>query len=787
MQSYSDHEKNVCALAEKNCPLALLKSIACLAAHFHDLGKLSLEFSAYMQRILELGEAAGGSHVVHSSAGGLYVEKLLPGTLVAGMVKTAIYSHHGLQDCISPETGKALEEQRREGAAGAEGIFACYEADFSEAKVAGWCTQAGKDLQELKQRILQVEKSGGEKRIYGRREFYLGMYERVLLSVLMDSDWTDTAAFFDGQPPEPRLTLEESLSIWETSIQHLESQLKELANKTAQDQRLHDCRQEISDACRDAALKPVSLYLLTVPTGAGKTLSGLRFALYHAKAYRKQRIVYVAPFHSILEQNADVIRTALGRKDIVLEHHCNVVQETEEGEEHYRRLTESWDSPVIVTTAVQVLNTLFSGRKMNLRRMYALCNSVIIFDEVQAIPVKCTQLFHLAVNFLTAFCNTTVVLCSATQPSLARALQYRVFESVSMVEEKRYGEAFRRTNIIDKTLMKPGGLRISELADFTGGLLKEKNKILLIVNTKACAEKLYDELKQRFGNDHDIYHLSTNMCPEHRKDKLRKIRENLETNRAVICVSTQLVEAGVDFSFQCVIRSLAGLDSVIQAAGRCNRNKEWEEGPVYIVKLSQEAENLLHLEDIRNAQEAMEEVLAQLRGAPETLGGDIGSREAITFYYERYFEKVSGKTNYPIEGVERNLVDLLSENSAGCRQYNRAHGRKPPGMLHQAFQTAGESFQVIEEDCKVEVVIPYNDVSKKLLESLESPYLAAGEKRRILRRLQGYTVGIAPWKREKLGNAVSGKCGGSVLALSEGYYSMETGVLEQPQFAELFF
>ena len=160
-------------------------------------------------------------------------------------------------------------------------------------------------------------------------------------------------------------------------------------------------------------------------------MSSLRFALYHAKKEQKQRIIYIAPFNSILEQNAEEIRKATGMSTAVLEHHCNVI--CEEGEEEkYHNLTETWDVPIIVTTAVQILNTLFSDQKGSIRRMHNLCNSIIIFDEVQAFPVKCTELFNLAVNFLTYFCKTTVVLCSATQPTLAALQENNVCECLEM-------------------------------------------------------------------------------------------------------------------------------------------------------------------------------------------------------------------------------------------------------------------------------------------------------------------------------------------------------------------
>ena len=228
-------------------------------------------------------------------------------------------------------------------------------------------------------------------------------------------------------------------------------------------------------------------FAIVGPTGAGKTLSSLRFALYHAKKMKKQHIIYIAPFNSILIQNAEEIRKAIGKADVVLEHHCNVV--CEEGEEdQYRKLTETWDSPIIVTTAVQILNTLFSAQKSCIRRMHTLCNSIIIFDEVQAIPVKCMELFNLAVNFLTQFCGTTVVLCSATQPTLAPIKENNICECIEMAgRPEKYANAFKRTDIKDATELYPGGMEIEDLSEFVKEKTEQYQSTLVILNTTACA------------------------------------------------------------------------------------------------------------------------------------------------------------------------------------------------------------------------------------------------------------------------------------------------------------
>ena len=265
--------------------------------------------------------------------------------------------------------------------------------------------------------------------MYGNRDFFLGMYERTIMSLLVDADRTDTACFMEQRElPAPKSD-EMMQDIWGKCITYLEQYLKSMKSES----RLDEYRRDISRKCMEAGEREERLYRLTVPTGAGKTLSSLRFGLYHARKYHKRHIIYVAPYQSIIDQNAEEIRRAIHNDEIVLEHHCNVIHDDERERIRYEILTENWDSPIIVTTAVQFLNTLFASGIGNIRRMYSILNSVIIFDEVQALPVKITKLFNLSVNFLTAFGKSTVVLCSATQPLFDELDENRLLPPLSMI------------------------------------------------------------------------------------------------------------------------------------------------------------------------------------------------------------------------------------------------------------------------------------------------------------------------------------------------------------------
>lgn len=612
------------------------------------------------------------------------------------------------------------------------------------------------------------------------------MYLRVALSLLIDSDWTDTACFFQDVPLTKRISQEETQDIWQKCIDNFEQYLEnQIRNNPNNGNQLNSFRQEISNLCRMAAEKDQKLYRLTVPTGAGKTLSSLRFALYHARKKQKHRIIYVAPFNSILEQNAEEIRKAIGIPSVVLEHHCNVICE-EGDEEKYRNLTETWDSPIIVTTAVQLLNTLFSSQKSCIRRMHSLSNSIIIFDEVQAFPVKCTELFNLAVNFLSQFCEATIVLCSATQPSLALLKENNLCECQEMSgESEKYANAFKRVDIIDATELYLGGMEIQDLKEFTLEKTEKYQSTLVITNTISCALELFQELEANCSAEYEIYHLSNNMCPQNKLDMLKEIKKALKNKeKKIICVSTQVVEAGVNFSFGCVIRSKAGLDNVIQAAGRCNRHKELEGmGTVYIVKMSSEMENLTHLKEIRNAQAALQKVLEDYKLNPARFDYSLDSEKAVKAYYLNYrsqLKKDETKFLVNVDGVMMTLVDLLGDNRIGQQQYSRAHHeKKMRTKLPQAFLTAGENFEVISNDYKVNIIVPYESETDQLLDELVQASTEI-EKKKILRKLQKYTVGISETRKNKLGNAVYENSEG-VLVLCEGYYDEKVGVIDEPK------
>lgn len=427
-------------------------------------------------------------------------------------------------------------------------------------------------------------------------------------------------------------------------------------------------------------------------------MSGLRFALAHARKYRKQRIIFVSPLLSILDQNAALIRKYIQDDSRILEHHSNIIRtkEDEQQLDEMELLMETWQSPLIITTLVQLLNTLFSGKTSAIRRFHSLCGSVIVIDEVQTVPRKMLSLFSLAVNFLSEICGATVVLCSATQPcteQMDHPMRVPVFNVVPY--DEKIWSVFKRTNIEDI-----GTMSLEQIRDFALSKLEELDSLLIVCNTKNEEKKLYKLIKDR---NYEPFALSADMCVAHRRATLDMLREALrQKTRKTVCVSTQVVEAGVDISFACVIRLNAGMDSVVQAAGRCNRSGEAGAGvlaPVYMVRCMNE--RLGYLPEIERGQSATTQLLADFKNFPDLYGGALDSDEAMAYYYRALYKmEKSYNVNYhdfQVKG-KPTIFSLLSENER--------YADDQPYYFRQAFKLAGSLFQVFEDN-SVDVIVPY--------------------------------------------------------------------------------
>ena len=592
--------------------------------------------------------------------------------------------------------------------------------------------------------------------------FYLSMTYRLILSILVNADHADAAEFSTKEKVVCKFG---DTLLWNRIGEYLEEKLSEFTITTT----LHAVRSEISRKLFEKASEKQSVVRLNVPTGGGKTLSSLRYAVNYAKRFGKSRIIYVAPFNSILEQNSAEYKRFLPENIEILEHFGDLV-DYENCFSNLRHYSENWGSPIIATSMVQFLNTLFLGKITAVRRMRGLINSVIILDEIQAIPIECITLFNLAVNFLAENCQCTIVLCSATQPTFDSGIKHtiRLSENSELLGNRmEYAEKFRRTKVVDA--LRPAGYSYDQTAEFVLNTAAEVDSVLLIVNTKEASKTVYSLIKEQMPEGVEAIHLSTDMCPAHRKVTLSTLRECLKSGEKVICVSTQLIEAGVDISFETVIRSLAGLDSVIQAAGRCNRNQETDLGTVYVINISDE--NTSRIKTIKTGAAITRRLMETMRRNPTLFNGDITCEEAVSKYYRDYFAEAENELDYNVLAgdLHTTMFQLLSENKDLKNRAEVYRERCFNHCFNQSFKTAGKLFQVIDDYANT-VVTPYGE-GRKLIETLCSGHVAVRPVA-LLRRLQQYTIGLSDKQCE---NRVVRDEETGILILKDGYYNNEYG------------
>lgn len=520
--------------------------------------------------------------------------------------------------------------------------------------------------------------------------FELSFFIRMLFSCLTDSDFLDTEKHMCPEKAKLRIP---QISLDDLK-QKLDHHLKWLQDKSIPS-KVNSLRANILYDCRKAAQQNPGLFSLTVPTGGGKTLSSMAFGLDHAIRHGHRRIIYVIPYTSIIEQNARVFRDIFG-DEAVLEHHSNY----EPAEEDYRtRLaSENWDASIIVTTNVQFFESLFASRGSRCRKLHNIANSVIILDEVQTLPPEYLLPCLETIRELTLHYHCSHVLCSATQP----AIQYRS-EFPSGLKEvreitKNPCELYRKLKRVE--VQHIGQHPDAEIIQ----RLKDHKKVLCIVNTRKYARSLYEGL----GLD-NTFHLSASMYPLHRSHILQDIKKCLVDNDECRVISTQLVEAGVDIDFPVVYRAMAGLDSIAQAAGRCNREGHLGNGHVYVFK----SEKPLPPGHFRHTAQIAEGVIRRFYQ-------DMLSLDAIENYFKEYYWKQGERLD-----KERILCELLQQ------------GHK---SLDIPFRTIADKFKLIQDENKP-VIITREPEAQSLIHEIRQAHSLRG----FSRKLQKYTVHISPW------------------------------------------
>lgn len=545
----------------------------------------------------------------------------------------------------------------------------------------------------------------------GRGGFSLSFYIRMLFSCLVDADYLDTEAFMK----EKRVAggAFDSIScLSERLYRHVESWLQ---NKDMNS--VNGRRTAILQACLKMGKRDQGLFQLTVPTGGGKTVSSLAFALQHAKKHHLNRIIYVIPYTSIIEQNAQIFQEILGENN-VLEDHSNVVYEDEDEWKPIQLASENWDCPVVVTTNVQFFESLFSNKPSKCRKLHNIAGSVIIFDEAQMLPVNYLKPCIQAISELVYNYRSSVVLCTATQPSLKQFFPPQLVPVEICPDVKEQFDFFRRT-----VLKNAGKLTEEQLIM----RMKEHMQVLCILNSRKRVQRIYDA----FRGEEGVFHLSTFMYPKHRKRLLALIKRRLKQHQPVRLIATSLVEAGVDFDFPSVYRELAGVDSVIQAAGRCNREGERGRKQCETVIFTLEQQEGIHIPQALRLP-------IEIAGQVSERFSDISSLEAI----EEYFQRL-----YHLRGEGLDAKNIVGQMEDGARS------RIFP------FASVARQFQLIESQTKT-ILIDREPEAREIAERIQR-----GEySRQLVRDAGHYCVNVYENDFENLNGA------GMLKAIEMDYY-----------------
>lgn len=541
------------------------------------------------------------------------------------------------------------------------------------------------------------------------------MLVRMVFSALVDADYLDTEQFYAeiegatrprGQHP-PVSDLSTRLDLFLAGL-----------TRKAEATPVNRLRQRVLECVRSKADESPGLFSLTVPTGGGKTLTSLAFALDHARRHGLARVIYVIPFTSVVEQTAEVFRRALGggepdEADFVVEHHSVFDEDRvqrRESRDKLRLAMENWDAPIIVTTAVQFFESLFANRPSRSRKVHRIANSVVILDEAQTLPLKLLRPCVAALDELTRNWNTTAVLCTATQPALSEAAGFPGgFQQVRELAPDPRGlyEELRRTRV--RRREQP--FSDTDLAEH----LRDERQVLCIVNSRRHARELFQAIADAEGASH----LTTTMCAAHRREVLTGIRGRLDAGKPVRLVATSLVEAGVDLDFPVVWRAEAGLEAIVQAAGRCNREGRNRCGDVWVF----EPDGWRSPPETSQFADAARSILRRDDGDPLSL-------EAL----QDYFREI-----YWIKESELDAMEILS----------RVEERRPTLLF--PFEDIARDFRIIE-DVMVPVIVPWRsspggkspaEAALAHLEDGASPGLTA-------RRLQPFVVPVPRWARARL-------------------------------------
>jgi CRISPR-associated endonuclease/helicase Cas3 len=674
-QTLEEHLAGTAALAEHFAERFASGPWGRAAGICHDTGKAREEWQRYIKTKSGYDEEAWletkKGKVDHSTPSAALAEEAL-GKGTGRILSYCIAGHHaGLPDWTGAQSSLAFRLQNAK---------------------TGDIAQAYRDkLAELR--------PGGPPWKFDSQGLDMSLWIRMLFSCLVDADFLDTEAYMENEKSELRkryLPLPDILSRFNL---YMEGKTK--AALSCSESVVMRARQTVLADCRTAASSRPGFFSLTVPTGGGKTLSSMAFALEHAVRYKKDRVIYVIPYTSIIEQNADVFRDAIGAAQVA-EHHSNL--DDNDSTPKARLAAENWDAPVIVTTSVQFFESLFAVKTSRCRKLHNIANSVVVLDEAQLLPADFLAPIIAAMKLLCDHYGTSFVICTATQPILEMQDDFPRFPGLPRGSVREIiGDVptlYRDLRRVE--VLPPADLREQNTWAEIATELRAEERVLCVVSDRKSCRELHELMPK------GTYHLSALMCAQHRSDRIAEIKAKLADKGPVRVVSTQLVEAGVDFSFPTVYRAMAGLDSIAQAAGRCNREgeltAEGKMGKVVVFVPPRAAPAGI----LRKAADTAAAMLAS------GLEDPIDSGAFAPYFSDLYWKANSLDT--------KGILDLLKPDEVDC------------GIQ---FRTAAEAFRIIDDKDMKAIIVPYGDGQKFVAE-----LKAIGPERWLLRKLQRYSVNV---------------------------------------------
>ena len=781
-----DHLKNVAEIASSFDCMGI-KNILYFTGLMHDIGKANRSFQEYL-----IDEKYKKGTIWHSLPSAQIAYKILKDNdvdqLIIEIITMSIDAHHGgLDNGINPNGKYEFIDKICDGNPEKIKINKLKndKDNLSRVKEINDFIDKQKEL-DLDSIMLGIKREsvGLSEKLRSMSEkkfdcsFFVHLITRYVYSCLVDADRLDARNFDNGQEYEnDKFKNEEKfMNLERIFTQNLEKLNRNNSVKT--DVKVNEFRKNISEKCLEASQKEIGIYKLEVPTGGGKTLSSLRFAINHLLNHKMDRIIYVIPYLSITDQTAKSFREILEKEDdyeTILEANSNFIPPDNDSDIlKYEYMESRWDNNIVITTMVNFLESTFSNRASLQRKFHNYANSVFIFDEIQSLPPYTINMFNQLANFLNLMLNSTIILCSATQIPLDKTNHPIIYSpSNHLIGDNFKIDLSTRVKCIPLIQRNDTKLEKYEYKNLTEKIMEQNQSSLVIVNTKKNALELYKEVYEYVKLDNikvdGIYCLTTYMCSEHRKEIIAKIKDDLKNKKYIICISTQLIEAGVDISFECVFREKTGIDSLIQAAGRCNRNNEFaEQKNIYLFDLR----NTNVPKEIQYSCEITDLILNNEKNHEKLLSSDV-----IDSYYDIFFDRGNSnqKFDYSINVGYNDLIKLYDLHSSNKKFFKKSTSVNQKVYIKCAYKKIADEFKIITNKQK-NIIVQFNDEAKDLVAAVRNNLVD----KITIAKLNKYTINLYEEEFNKMKqNVLLEEINGSFYILAEENYSRNIGIEEK--------